>query len=211
MVKVKICGITNLADARSAIRAGASFLGFNFCPESPRYISRGKARAIARRLPRGIRKVGVFVDESRERIIQTVRSVGLDYVQLHGDESPAMAAELGRTARVIKAFRVRGGFRTAQLAQFGGSSAVLLDGFDRKKRGGTGKTFDWKIARRAGKKSRIFLAGGLDPENIADAIQTARPYAVDVCSGVESKPGKKDPQKIAALMHAVRGAKVRSR
>jgi phosphoribosylanthranilate isomerase len=206
MVMVKICGITNGTDARRAVEAGADFLGFNFYPKSPRYIEPTKARQIARRLPAKVSVVGVFVNESEKTMLEIARTVGLDFLQLHGDESPEMVSRLKRTLPVIKAIRVQKSFRQANVARFGRSDALLLDGFDAHQRGGTGKTFAWGIARRAKRYGRIFLAGGLKPENVADAIRTAKPYAVDVCSGVEVKPGKKDPARLKALMQAVRNA-----
>jgi phosphoribosylanthranilate isomerase len=209
--RVKICGITNWADARSACKAGADFLGFNFYRESPRYISPARAVKIVERLPRGVAVVGVFVNESEAEMLEIAARVGLDYVQLHGDESPALVAHLARRVRVIKALRVRKPFHTAQLARFKGASAFLLDGFDRRARGGTGKTFDWAVARRANRGRRIFLAGGLTPENAAEASRSVKPYALDVCSGVESAPGKKDAARIAAFMRALGSRKSRKK
>ena len=210
MVMVKICGITNGTDARRAVEAGADFLGFNFYPKSPRYIEPAKAQQIARRLPAKVSVVGVFVNESEKTVLEIARTVGLDFLQLHGDESPEMISRLKRTLPVIKAIRVRNSFHPINLARFGRSDALLLDGFDRRQRGGTGKTFVWDVARRAKRYGRIFLAGGLKPENVADAIRTAKPYAVDVCSGVEVKPGKKDPARLKALMQAVKTAQAAS-
>jgi len=202
-VKVKICGITNWTDARRAVEAGADFLGFNFYAHSPRYITPAKARGIVRRLPKGISSVGVFVDESEDKILDIARMVGLDRLQLHGDESPSMVKRLGRTFPVIKALRVRKSFRTSQLVPFKHAEAFLLDGFDANQRGGTGKKFDWRLAPKANGRARIFLAGGITPENVGEAIRIARPYAIDVCSGVEAKPGKKDPKRMKALMLGV--------
>ncbi len=207
-VKVKICGITNWADARAACEAGADFLGFNFYPPSPRYVTPRKARTIVRRLPETVAAVGVFVNEPEEAILRTARLVGLKYVQLHGDESPAVVSHLRRLlhpAKVIKAIRVRRKIRAASLIRFQKASAILLDGFDAHRRGGTGKTFNWSLVRHASARRRLFLAGGLTPENVAEAIRTAQPYAIDLCSGLESKPGKKDPAKIQALMRAING------
>lgn len=208
-VKAKICGITNWADARRACAEGADFLGFNFYPLSPRYISTEKARRIVRRLPRKVEAVGVFVNEAEEKTLEIARTVGLKYLQLHGDETPTTTRSLQRFFPVIKAVRVRDSFRPAQLARFRHCAAILLDGFDRRRRGGTGKTFRWDIAKRAKKYGRIFLAGGLAPDNIAEAILAAQPYAVDVCSGVEAKPGKKDAARLSALMRAAAGAQKR--
>jgi phosphoribosylanthranilate isomerase len=209
MPKVKICGITNWTDARRAVDAGANLLGFNFYAKSPRYIAPAKARRIIRRLPKHVLAVGVFVNETDEKMLAIARSVGLDHLQLHGEEPPASIARLTRSLPVIKAVRASHSFRPADLAKFKRASAVLLDGFDRSRRGGTGKTFDWRLARRAKRYARIFLAGGLTPENVADAIRAAQPYAVDVCGGVEAKLGKKDPERIEALMRAVAATRKR--
>jgi len=203
-VKVKICGITNWVDARKAVAEGAELLGFNFYAASPRYITPAKAKRIVSRLPKKISAVGVFVNESEQRVLEIARAVGLDTLQLHGDETPAMVARLKRSYPVIKAIRVRESSASGQLQRYKAATALLLDGFDAQRRGGTGKTFDWKIARRAKKHGRIFLAGGLTPENVGEAIRAARPYAVDVCSGVEARPGKKDPVRVSNLMRAAK-------
>jgi phosphoribosylanthranilate isomerase len=205
-VKVKICGITNWDDARAAYEAGADFLGFNFYRPSPRYIDAAEARRIVRRLPKNVSAVGVFVNECEGAMLETARAVGLKYFQLHGDESPALISRLRRSLRsvkVIKAIRVRRNLSDSQLNRFQDASAILLDGFDARRRGGGGKTFDWSLARRLRAGRRIFLAGGLTPENVVQAIRIAQPYAIDVCSGVESVPGKKDPAKMKALIEAV--------
>lgn len=207
-VKVKICGITNGKDARRACKAGADFLGFNFYRKSPRYITPASARRIVRKLPRTVEAVGVFVNEPEENMLSIAKSVGLDYVQLHGEESPATILSLRRSFAVLKAVRVRSSFRLSDLHKYRNASAILLDGFDPAVRGGTGKTFDWSRARGSQKKRhRIFLAGGITPDNVGKAISIAKPYAVDVCSGVEAAPGKKDPVKIEALMRAINGLK----
>ncbi len=205
-MRIKICGITNLTDARRAIASGADFLGFNFYPPSPRYVAPAKARRIVKKLPKGIAAVGVFVNEPEEKMLEIARTVGLKYLQLHGDESPAEVARLQRAFPVIKAVRVKKPFHAAQLSRYRNANALLLDGFDRRRRGGTGNSFDWKIARRANSGARIFVAGGLAPENVADAIRVAKPYAVDVSSGVESRPGKKDPARLKAFARAVQSA-----
>ena len=204
MVKVKICGITNWSDARGAVEAGADFLGFNFYRESSRYISPAAARRIVQRLPEKVASVGVFVNEPEREMLTIARRVGLDYVQLHGDETADVVSRMRRSVRVIKAVRVRESFRVAQLANFKRASSILLDGFDSRLRGGTGKSFNWKLAKSAGRKRQIFLAGGLTPENAAEAVSAARPFAIDVCSGVESRPGKKDLARMRALVAAVR-------
>jgi phosphoribosylanthranilate isomerase len=205
-VKVKICGITNWPDARRAVEAGADFVGFNFYPPSPRYITPAKARRIVQRLPKEICAVGVFVNESEDKILDIASTVGFVHLQLHGDESPATVGRLSRIFPVMKTIRVRKSFRPSQLSRFKHAQAFLLDGFDAHHWGGTGKTFDWRLVPRKKGDARIFLAGGITPENVGDAIRTARPYAIDVCSGVESRAGKKDPQRMKAFMRAVREA-----
>lgn len=206
--RVKICGVTNWADARLACEAGADFIGFNFYAKSPRFISPARAAKIVSRLPNGVAAVGVFVNESQEAVIQIARRLQLDFVQLHGDETPEMVAAVAQYVPVIKALRVRKPFRATELARFGGASAFLLDGFDRKAHGGTGKTFDWAVARRAKRGRRIFLAGGLTAENVAEAQRSVKPYALDVCSGVEARPGKKDAARIAEFMRAAGNGKL---
>jgi phosphoribosylanthranilate isomerase len=203
--KVKICGVTNWTDARRAIDAGADFLGFNFYSASPRYVTPARARQIVRRLPKQVSSVGVFVNETEEKMLEIARAVGLDRLQLHGDESPAMVQRLSRSFSVIKAVRVRKSLRMSQLSRFKSAKALLLDGFDANQWGGTGKTFDWRIAKRVNQRTKIFLAGGMTPENVGAAIRTAKPYAIDVCSGVEASPGKKDAKRLKAFMRAVRG------
>lgn len=205
-VKVKICGITNWADARRACAEGADFLGFNFYPRSPRYIAPGRARRIIQRLPRGVAAVGVFVNEDRAKLLEIANQAGLDYVQMHGEEKPGAVQQVAKSLPVIRAVRVNGDFRPSAIARYRRAAAFLLDGFDPRLRGGTGKTFDWRIAKACAAKARVFLAGGLTPENIGQAISAAHPYAVDVCSGVESRPGKKDARKLKRLMREVRAA-----
>ena len=204
--RVKICGITTWEDARLSVDLGASALGFNFYPQSPRAISPASAWSIIRRLPPFVEAVGVFVDWPPVVVDALARAIRLGTVQLHGVESPAEVAELGRKYGVIKAIRVRKGFRSGSLARFRAADAILLDGFARGLHGGTGRTLDWKLARAAGRFGRIILAGGLVPENIAEAIRVARPYAVDVATGVEARPGRKDPAKMRALFAAVESA-----
>lgn len=203
MVRVKICGITNWTDARLAVKAGADALGFNFYSKSPRYIEPNEARLIATRLPRRVFLVGVFVNASEDDVLRVARNVDLNAVQLHGEETPADVQALSESYPVIKVFRVRRGFSGARLARYSGATGFLLDGFDANRRGGTGKTFDWSLAKAANKYGAIIVAGGLTPENVAGAIRRARPFAVDVCSGVESSIGKKDPELMNALMHEI--------
>ena len=202
MVKVKICGITNLEDAQLAVNLGADALGFNFCKKSLRYIEPSKAKLIIEELPPLVSTVGVFADEfSPERISSIAHAVGLNAVQLHGSESPEYVRKVDEL-RVIKAFRVDTHFDLTLLSLYS-AGAYLLDAFDPERIGGTGRVFDWEIAVAAKSYGRIILAGGLTQENIVDAISRVRPYAVDICSGVESEPGKKDPQKMTALFNQV--------
>lgn len=201
--RVKICGITTWEDARLAVDLGACALGFNFYPPSPRAISPADAWSIIRRLPPFVEAVGVFVDWPPLVVGPLARAVRLGAVQLHGMESPQDVAELRRTRRVIKAIRVRKGFHVRSLRHYRGADAILLDGFAVGLHGGTGRTIDWELARDAGRFGRIILAGGLVPENVAEAVRIARPYAVDVATGVEKRPGHKDPAKMRALFAAM--------
>jgi phosphoribosylanthranilate isomerase len=201
--RVKICGITNWADARLSVDLGASALGFNFYPPSPRAISPAGAWNIIRRLPPFVEAVGVFVNWPPLVVDALARALRLGSVQLHGAESLVEVAELVRKHRVIKAVQVKQGFRVTSLARYRAADAILLDGFTRGLHGGTGRTLDWKLARAARRYGRIILAGGLNPENIAEAIRVAQPYAVDIASGVEARPGRKEPARLRALFAAV--------
>jgi phosphoribosylanthranilate isomerase len=210
IVRVKICGLTNWADAKLAVDLGADALGFNFHPASPRAVSPAQAWEIVRRLPPMVTVVGVFVNWPAQAVAALARALHLDAVQLHGEESPREVRELAGTFRVIKAFRMGPGFRLASLAPYGAASAMLLDGFKAGAYGGTGRTADWSLARRARKYGRVILAGGIRPGNVAQAIEQARPYAVDVASGVEASPGKKDVAAMRELMREVEAANLRS-
>jgi phosphoribosylanthranilate isomerase len=192
-IYVKICGITNLGDALDAVKYGADAVGFIFHKESPRYISSGDATTIIRKLPKHITKVGVFVDTSRREIETIARTSGLSAIQLHGDQHPEDCT--GYDVAVIKAFRIGENFDVAQLGLFD-VRAILLDTLRPGKPGGTGETFDWNIAIQAKQYGKLLLSGGLTPKNIEDAIRFVRPYGVDVCSGVEVFPGKKDCAKV---------------
>lgn len=203
-VQVKICGITSPTDALLAAKAGASAVGLVFWPKSPRFVDRALARRIVEALPTFVVRVGVFVDQSLDMMTRTAEDVGLDVVQLHGDEPPEMVACLPR--RVLKAIKVDGELAAAALARYEGAG-ILLDSGDAARPGGTGKTFDWRFAQQArGRLPFLALAGGLTPENVAQAIKAVGPDAVDVSSGVESSPGKKDPAKLRAFIEAARGA-----
>jgi phosphoribosylanthranilate isomerase len=203
MTRVKICGITNWTDAKVCVDAGASAIGLNFYAESPRSVSPAAAWEIIRRLPPFVSAVGVFVNWRPEAVLSLARALHLHAVQLHGDESVDDVETLAAQISVIKAVQVKSGFRAESLKKYSAASGILLDGFRAGLRGGTGATVDWKLAASAGRHANIILAGGLNPKNVAEAISVARPYAVDVASGVESKPGKKDARLVREFMSAV--------
>jgi len=205
-VRVKICGITNAADARAAIDAGANLLGFNFYSRSPRYIGQAEAAKIRVELPQKVKAVGIFVNSLIADVIELRQSVNLDFVQLHGDESPATVAELARSTPVIKAFHIESDFPLAALEEYPGVFAHLFDSSSNGQYGGTGRTTDWDVARRAAKIHRIILAGGLRVENVAAAVRIVRPYGIDVASGVEAAPGKKDHGRLREFIQEVRRA-----
>jgi phosphoribosylanthranilate isomerase len=197
-VKLKVCGVTSLEDARAAVDCGAEYLGFNFYAKSPRYIAPPSARAIIERLPDDIISVGVFVNESRPPdVAEILRISGARMAQLHGDESPDYCASVG-AERVIKALRIGDDFDARRVLDYP-AAAILLDAFDAKLYGGTGKTANWEVARAAAKLTRVFLAGGLSPDNIVEAIRAVEPFAVDVNSGIENAPGRKDTSKLRRL------------
>lgn len=204
MSRVKICGITNLEDALAAVEAGADLLGFNFYARSPRCVSPADARRIVERLPEGVEGIGVFVNEAGPAEVERIaRECGLSAVQLHGDETPEFCRGL-RGLKTIKALRVRADYNPAAAASYG-TDAVLLDAYAPDAYGGTGHTFDWTLARRTRDAvSRLILAGGLTPENVAEAIGAVEPYAVDVCSGVETSPGRKSFHLMRRFIERVR-------
>lgn len=203
-VKVKICGITNLEDALAAVEAGADALGFVFADSSPRKVSPEAAAAIIRELPPFVSKVGVFVNAKEETMLTTSAQIGLDTLQLHGDEPPA--PWLSCTLKTIKAFRMRDADSLRVLSGYE-TSAWLLDSFVPDKPGGTGATFNWDLAIAAKKLGRpIILAGGLTPGNVADAVRKVQPFAVDVSSGVESSPGRKDHTLVRRFIAAAKAA-----
>lgn len=206
---VKICGITRPEDAEMAVKHGAGLLGFNFYSGSPRYITPEAARSIIAKLPDGVSAVGVFVNEDIENISRISRETGLHAVQLHGDEDAEFIARLRSQCplEVIKAVRLRSGI-VIDRKVLAAASALLIDSYSENVFGGSGKTADWPAAYELGVTTAkpIFLAGGLTPENVADAIRAVRPYAVDVASGVESSPGIKDDAKVAAFVRAAKEA-----
>jgi phosphoribosylanthranilate isomerase len=202
-LKIKICGITNSTDAGLAIAAGVHALGFMFFKGSSRYVTYEAAKSIIREIPPFISKVGVFVDAPREEVVKAIAETGIDTLQFHGDEPPEACRGFG--LKTIKAFRVKGKDMLQIMPRYD-VDAWLLDSFVSGQRGGTGKTFDWDLAVHATSLGTpVILAGGLNPDNIARAISQVEPFGVDVCSGVESKPGKKDPKLLATFIQRARG------
>ena len=201
--RVKICGITNLDDAHHAATCGADALGFVFYPGSPRFVDPDAARRIIAELPPLVTAVGLFVNEVPERIREVVDFCGLNTVQLHGDEEPDQCCY--PPCRVIKAFRLKSDMQNSLFASYP-VSALLLDAFVPDQFGGTGHRCDWGQAATVASQHRVILAGGLDPENVAEAVRQVRPYGVDVSSGVEEKPGKKDPEKVARFIRVAKEA-----
>ena len=201
-VKVKICGITNAPDGLAAAQAGADALGFVFYDQSPRSISVQQAGAIIRQLPPFLVKVGVFVNAPEDLVYRAIAECGLNLLQFHGDEPPDYCVQFGLMS--MKAFRVRDAQSLQGLADYK-TDAWLLDAYAPDKVGGTGQQFNWDLALETQKLGRpIFLAGGLTPENVAEAVRRVRPYAVDVSSGVETAPGKKDHAKVRAFIQAAK-------
>ena len=198
---VKICGITRAEDASLAVSLGATAIGFIFWPSSPRAISPLRARAIVDALPESVTTVGVFVNAGRDEIEAAADEANLQAVQLHGDETPALARSLSR--RVIKAVALTGDI-DERINDWPGTM-LLLDAHDPAKRGGTGRIIDWDRAAAIARARDVILAGGLGPENVADAVARVRPAGIDVSSGVESSPGIKDPEKLRALFDALAG------
>lgn len=204
---VKFCGITRSEDAGFASRLGIDALGFNFWSSGPRAVVPGVARAIVEQLPEDVRSIGVFVNETPSRIASIVREVGLDGVQLHGDEPPEACEQLRALGVpwICKAFRMEPDFDPVVLSSYP-CDGFVLDGFDRHAPGGTGKTFDWTRAREACTRHRVLVAGGLSPRNVTAAIRGCMPWGVDVASGIERAPGVKDPQLMLRFVEAVRQA-----
>ncbi|HET9318306.1 MAG TPA: phosphoribosylanthranilate isomerase [Bryobacteraceae bacterium] len=206
MIRVKICGITNLADAKAAVEGGANSLGFNFYEKSLRRVVTADAAQIRSKLPEGIEAVGVFVNAKPADINSLRAFVRFETAQLHGDENPDIVSRVASSLPVIKAFRVDANFSMNTFDKFPDAFAFLLDGARAGQYGGTGQTTDWDFARRANVNRRIILSGGLKIENVAEAIRVVRPYAVDVASGIETKPGKKDHAKMKEFIEEVRRA-----
>lgn len=202
--RVKICGITRIEDAEAAARAGVDAIGLVFDPASPRCVDLERARAIAQAVPPFVTVVGLFVNAAPERVREVLNWVGLDLLQFHGTESPEQCRLYAH--RYIKAIRMRPEVDlVCEARRYADAAGLLLDSFVPGVSGGSGRTFDWtRVPRDLGRP--LILAGGLTPQNVAEAIGQLRPYAVDVSSGVERSPGVKDPDKIAAFLEAVRNA-----
>jgi phosphoribosylanthranilate isomerase len=204
-VNIKICGITNADDGLAAVAAGADALGFVFHKASPRCVTADVVRRIIASLPPFVLSVGVFVNEDMKVVRDLMDSCGLALAQLHGDESAAYCEQLGRP--ILKAIRLRDMASFLSLAEYKGRAGVrgfVIDTYSESAYGGTGRTTDWPLAAEAAKIAPIFLAGGLTPDNVGEAIIKVRPYGIDVSSGVEAAPGKKDPVKVKAFIEAVK-------
>jgi len=202
-VKVKICGITSVADAQAAEAAGADMIGLMFYNQSPRNLSLAQAAEISRNVSPFVLKVGVFVNPDEADVMEAIRACGLNLVQFHGDEPPEFCTQFG--VMNVKAFRIRDAESLKVLPDYP-TDAWLLDAYSKAGLGGTGEKFNWDLAVEANKLGKpIFLAGGLTPDNVADAVARVNPFAVDVSSGVESAPGSKDHAKVKAFIAAAKG------
>lgn len=207
MTKVKICGITNLEDALASVKFGADAIGFNFYAKSPRYISPESAREIIKQLAADVLKVGVFVNEELDKIVEIASIANLDAIQLHGEETSELATQLKVKSglRIIKAFRVSPEFKPGDILEYD-VDAILLDAHSPNEHGGTGETFDWAVARLVSDTvSKLYLAGGLSPENVGRATKSVEPYAVDACSCLEISKGVKDHEKLRRFIANAKG------
>ncbi len=204
-IKVKICGITNLKDALAAVQYGANALGFIFYKKSPRYISPVKAKNIIKQLPPFVSTIGVFVNSSKKEIEIICRTAGISVIQLHGDE-PVSFGKHFNEYKVIRAFRVKDDFNLKSVSSFV-CDAYLFDAYQATSYGGSGKTFSWEIIKNKKFSKSVVLSGGLTPYNVVKAIQTVKPYAVDVSSGVEQSPGVKDYPLLKRFMTLVKNEK----
>ncbi len=201
---VKICGITNLDDAQTVVEARADALGFVFYEKSPRHLTIAAAAGISKQLPGFVMRVGVFVNALKAEVVRAVGECGLNLLQFHGDEPPEYCSQFGLMS--MKAFRMRDAGTLRELTKYQ-TNAWLLDAYSPEAAGGTGEKFNWDLAVEAQKFGKpIFLAGGLTPENVAEAVRKVRPFGVDVSSGVEISPGQKDPAKVRAFINAVKSA-----
>jgi phosphoribosylanthranilate isomerase len=221
VVQIKICGMRRADEVEAAVEAGVDLLGFNFWPGTARYIAPSEAVSLIRSVPSHIWTVGVFVDETPERVLEIAALTGVTVLQFHGSESPEYFERLGSirlgsirqgsirqsAIRMIKAFKVTESFRADALRAYGSAYAFLLDGYVAGGLpGGTGQVFDWSHARRAGEFGKVIVAGGLNARNVAAAIRETQPWGVDVCSGVETAPGRKDAKLIREFIRVAREA-----
>jgi len=205
-LQIKICGVTNVEDARACAELGADMIGLNFYPQSARHIRPQQAREIIEAMPRGVRAIGVFVDPPASEVRSIAKSVGLEYVQLHGNVPPETCRELASEFRVIRAFSTDGQFKPEDVRSFP-ECDVIVDAHHAELRGGTGLTCDWSLARATFLFARfLILSGGLNAQNVGDAIATVGPHAVDVCTGVETAPGMKNHRAIEEFIAAARAA-----
>ncbi|OGQ99665.1 MAG: N-(5'-phosphoribosyl)anthranilate isomerase [Deltaproteobacteria bacterium RIFOXYD12_FULL_55_16] len=203
--RIKICGMREITEVAAVVAAGVDAIGLIFVEQSPRYLDPERAREIVASLPPFVEAVGVFVDQEAATVNEIVRYCGLSLVQLHGAESPACCAKI--SCRVLKAFRVRDSLSTEDLTPYAGEvAAFLFDTFQEKLAGGTGQTFDWGLLKKLSPARPVVLAGGLTPENVGEAIRQAHPFAVDLNSGVEFSPGRKDLNKVRAAVAQVAAA-----
>ena len=207
MTFIKICGITNVHDALAAVAAGADALGFNFYKPSPRYVTPQTAREIVAKLPVSVLTVGVFVNEESQSVRNIANEANVAALQLHGDESPEYCRELGKDRYVIKTFAVANDFDVQRIRLYR-VEAIMLDTKHNSLRGGTGRVFDWSVAKEVNDfVPKLFLAGGLSPENIEEAVATVRPYAIDACSALEDEPGRKNHERMRAFVEIARSVK----
>ena len=211
MTFIKICGITNVDDALAAVAAGADALGFNFYKPSPRYVTPRTAREIVAKLPLSVLTVGVFVNEESPQAVRHIANeANVAALQLHGDESPEYCRELGEDRYVIKTFAVANDFDVQRIQPYEIEEveAIMLDTKHNSLRGGTGRVFDWSVAKEVNEfVPKLFLAGGVSPENIEEAIATVRPYAIDACSALEDEPGRKNHERMRAFIETARSVK----
>ena len=207
MTLIKICGITNVHDALAAVAAGADALGFNFYKPSPRYVTPQTVREIVAKLPVSVLTVGVFVNEESQSVRNIANEANVAALQLHGDESPEYCRELGKDRYVIKTFAVANDFDVQRIRLYR-VEAIMLDTKHNSLRGGTGRVFDWSVAKEVNDfVPKLFLAGGLSPENIEEAVATVRPYAIDACSALEDAPGRKNHERMRAFVEIARSVK----
>lgn len=205
MVFVKVCGITSPEDARAAAESGADAIGLLFA-ESPRRIGVGRAREISAALPPGVARVGMFVDASAGEVIEVAREAGLDYAQLHGDETPETVAEIREDGvRVIKALRMRDESSLDLMRDYA-ADLYLLDSWSKEARGGTGERFDWSLAGKVRSYDNILISGGITPGNVGEALEFFEPYGVDASSSLERAPGEKDDERVRRFVSAAKDA-----